>query len=445
MGRMTEAVARSVYRGALGTVAAALEGARRVPGAPARLRAESDRLAHLEPAEQAALVAAPAVWVHAASLGELTGVRPLLREMRARMPGRQLIVSTMTRTGLAMARALDDAHLARIFPLDAPRVVERALAPMRLEAFLFSETEIWPTWLEALRVRRVPTIMVSGRIGDGTLRRARWLRALYRPALVEVTCCMQSQQDADRIVHLGADPRRVQVAGSLKFDADAIAPASGAVLSLAGWLERGHRRLIVAGSTHAGEETMLLDAYRRVAADHPEAVLLLAPRHPERFEDVAGLVAASGMRLHRFSALTPDADPGDAGGPTVVLLDRMGVLAACYPLGIVAFVGGSLVPIGGHNVLEAAQVGVAVLVGPHTHSTRDAVEPLLAAGGAARVASTDDVVRELERILVEPGLAAAMGLRARRASRAGEGAVERHLKVIAARLSAASFKRREED
>lgn len=445
MGRLLEAAWRGAYRGAMGSAAAVLEVGRRLPVLPSRLRRESDRLGHLGTEEQAAASGTSAVWVHAASLGELTGVRPLIRELRARVPGRQVIVSTMTRTGLGMARALDDAHLALLLPLDAPRVVERVLRPLNLECFLFTETEIWPTWLEALRLRRIPAIMVSGRVGEATARRARWLRPLYRPALAEVTCCMQTPVDAERIVALGADPRRVQVAGSLKFDVDAVLGSGSPIARLADWLEGDGRRLIVAGSTHAGEETLLLEAYGRVVRRHPEAALLLAPRHPERFEEVARLVEASGTPLRRFGEIADGGPPPAGGDPLVVLLDRMGLLAACYALGVVAFVGGSLVPVGGHNVLEPAQAGVAVLVGPHTEHAREAIEPMLAAGGARRVASAADLEESLEQLLAEPGLAAAMGLRARRAGRAGEGAVERHLKVIAARLSAASFKRRVED
>lgn len=441
MGRVTEAVFRTAYRGVMGAAAGLLEAARWGPILPARLRAEQDRLGYLDASEQAAASGTPAVWVHAASLGELTGVRPLIRELRLRVPGRQVIVSTMTRTGLGMARALDDVHAARILPLDAPRVVERVLGPLTLDAFLFSETEIWPCWLEALRVRRIPTLMVSGRVGESTIKRARWLRPLYRPALVDVTCCMQTEGDAERVVALGADPRRVQVTGSLKFDVDAVPPGDSPVGRLGRWLEADDRRLVVAGSTHAGEEEVLLDVYARVGARHGEAVLLLAPRHPERFDEVAALVERVGLPLRRFSDIVHGDGERAGSGPLVVLLDAMGVLAECYGLGIVAFVGGSLAPIGGHNVLEPAQRGVAVLVGPHTETARESLEPLLAAGGALRVESSTDLEEALEQILGEPGLAVAMGTRARRAARVGEGAVERHLKVIAARLSAATFKR----
>jgi 3-deoxy-D-manno-octulosonic-acid transferase len=445
MGRLLEAVVRATYRGTMGVAAGALEVGRRLPLLPPRLRAHADRLGYLDAPDQAAASGTAAVWVHAASLGELTGVRPLVRELRARVPGRQVIVSTMTRTGLAMARALDEAHLALLLPLDAPRVVERVLEPLDLEAFLFTETEIWPTWLEALRARRIPTIMVSGRVGERTARRARWLRPLYGPALVEVTCCMQTAADAERVVALGADPRRVQVAGSLKFDVEAVASGASRAARLASWLEATSRRLIVCGSTHAGEERMLLEAYARLAPRHPDAAMLLAPRHPERFEEVAALVEERGLPLTRFSSLVDGGPAASSGAPAIVLLDEMGVLASCYPLAVAAFVGGSLVPVGGHNVLEPAQAGIAVLVGPHTETARDTVEPLVTAGGAMRVGSVADLEGSFDQLLGEPGLAAAMGLRARRAGRAGEGAVERHLKVIAARLSAASFKRRIEE
>src|SRR2546428_4785783 len=249
--------------------------ASRLPGAPARWRALGARLGRLTDDERTLASGAPAVWLHAASVGELNAARPLLRRLRERFAERLCVVSTLTRTGLELARASPEAHLALLLPLDAPRTVRRLLAHFQLEAFFFTETEIWPTLLTELADRGVPAFMVSGRVGPGTIRRARWLRPLYRRALAGVDCCMQSEEDAQRILALGADPRRVQVAGSLKFESASADPRPD-VLRLAA--APGARRMIVAGSTHAGEDEMVLEAFRRVLAGRAPPSPPPAPR-----------------------------------------------------------------------------------------------------------------------------------------------------------------------
>jgi 3-deoxy-D-manno-octulosonic-acid transferase len=436
---MTAAVLGATYRSAMSVGAAMARGIVGFPGAPARWRALGDRLGALSGEERAMSAGVPAFWVHAASVGELNAVRPLVTQLRARFPGRVCIVSTLTRTGLALARTMREAHVARLFPLDAPQVVRRVLRDVRLEAFLFTETEIWPTWLLALETERVPAFMVSGRVSARTAARARWLRPLYRTALASVTCCMQTEDDAARIVTLGAEPARVHVAGSLKFDA-AAAEAPPEVARLATLLEDAGRRTIVAGSTHDGEEAIVLDAYDRVVRGQRDAALLLAPRHPERLDAVAALVASRRLALVRYGALTA----GEASlpaGPAVILLDVVGPLAHCYRVGVVAFVGGSLVPVGGHNVIEPARVARPVVVGPHTENARDVVERLLAVRGAVRVDSTEALAWTFDHLLAHPDEAAAMGRRAQALVQTGQGAVERHMKILAARLSSASFAR----
>jgi 3-deoxy-D-manno-octulosonic-acid transferase len=427
---MTGGVYRTVMRlAAVGATVASV-----VPG---RWRGVGDRLGRLAADERAAASSAPALWIHAASVGELTAVRPLLAQLRTRFPGRLVVVSTLTRTGLALARDLPDVHVAFLLPLDAPGPIRKLLKAIRVEAFFFTETEIWPTLLAALAQHRVPAIMVSGRISERTMARVRWLRPLYRTALATVTCCMQTDEDAARIVALGADPRRVKVAGSLKFDAEAAEPPAD--VQAVGALLAG-RTVVVAGSTHEGEETILVDVLQRLALGHPGLLLLLAPRHPERFDGVADAIAARGVPLVRWSALAAGtgAVPEAAG---VILLDTVGILAHCYALGRIAFVGGSLVPVGGHNVIEPARHSVPVIVGPHTKNGGPVVERLIAAGGGMRVGTADQLALALDHLLAEPERAHDMGLRAWSAAQTGQGAVERHMKIIATVLESATFAR----
>jgi 3-deoxy-D-manno-octulosonic-acid transferase len=421
----------------MAVLAAMAELLSRLPGAPLAWRRLRDRLGHLEDAQRAGASALPAVWVHAASVGELNAVQPILRAIRQRMPGRQVVVSTLTRTGLARARAMSEVHVALLLPLDATRPVRRLTAAFQLEAFLFTETEIWPTWLDEMERLGVPTFMVSGRVSERTAARAPLLRLLFRRSLRSVTCCMQTAADATRMVAIGADPGRVQVAGSLKDEA--AAPESPRVAAFGRWLDGGGRRLIVAGSTHEGEDRPILEAYARVRGLHPEVVLLLAPRHPERFAAVAKLVEECSLGLLRFSQV--DGTEASARAAQVVLLDEMGPLAECYRAAVVAFVGGSLVEVGGHNVLEPAAVGTPVIVGPHTANAADATQRLLDAGGAMRVSSAESLALALDHVIAEPGVARAMGERAQAAARAGQGALGRHLKILAARLTAARFAR----
>jgi 3-deoxy-D-manno-octulosonic-acid transferase len=422
------------------TVAAgAARGVAVLPGVPESWRDLRDRLGAVSAEDRAVAAGAPALWIHAASVGELNAVRPLVTQLRTRFPGRACIVSTMTRTGLALAREIPEVHLARLLPLDAPGVVADVLDEVRLEAFLFTETEIWPTWLLALADRGVPAVMVSGRVSERTVARTRWLRPLYRAALAPVTCCMQTDADAARIVALGAEPMRVHVTGSLKFDAAPAAPPEG-VERLRALLEAGGRRTIVGGSTHEGEEEALVDAYDRTVRGHRDAVLILAPRHPERLAAVATLVEARGLPLVRYSALGAEGATLPAG-PLVVLLDVVGPLAHCYGLGRIAFVGGSLVPVGGHNVLEPARVASAIVVGPHTANAADVVQRLLTGRGALRVDSAEALAWTLDHLLANPEEAIAIGQRAFALVQTGQGAVERHMKIIAARLISASFAR----
>jgi len=431
---MTARAAFATYRGVMTAAAAVARVASGLPLAPARWRRLGERLGRLPTSERGVAFAGTAVWLHAASVGELVAIRLLLRRLRERFPERLYVVSTNTRTGLELAQNMPDAHLALLLPLDARGPVRRLLAGFRLEAFLFTETEVWPTLLTELAEAHVPAFMVSGRVSERSIRRARWLRPLYRRALANVTCCMQTEEDAKRIIALGADPRRVQVAGSLKFDTDLVEPPAE-VQRLSVALES--RRLIVAGSTHPGEDEAVLDAYRRIVPGRQDVVLLIAPRHPDRVKAVEALVRASGLPLVRYSAL------GDAPvpAPGVILLDTVGTLAYCYALALAAFVGGSLVPVGGHNVLEPARAGRPVLVGPHTAHAAEVVDRLVAGGGAVRVTSTDSLAWTLAGLLDAPERAADMGRRARALVETGQGAVDRHLKIIAARLTSTRFAR----
>jgi len=423
----------TAYRGAMAVVAGAAGMLGRVRSS--RWQEVGERLGKLPAGDRAAATSAPALWVHAASVGELQAIRTLLPGLRQRWPGRLLVVSTTTRTGLALAREIPEVHIAFLLPLDARATIRPLLRTLRLDGFLFTETEIWPTLLTELHAAGVPALMVSGRVSERNVAKARWLRPLYRRALADVTCCMQTEEDARRIVALGADQHRVHVAGSLKTAAQAIAPTP-AVEAVGRALGTPARPVLIAGSTHEGEEAAALEAYRRALAVVPTLVLLVAPRHPERFTRAGEVIREAGMTPLRFAELAAGAAV-PASGPVVVLLDEIGTLASAYNLGRLAFVGGSLAPVGGHNVLEPARAGVPVLVGPHTANAAETVDALLDAGGGLRVESTEDFGDVVVSLVGDQPRLARMGERGRLAAAAGADVVGRHLRLIGARLATA--------
>jgi 3-deoxy-D-manno-octulosonic-acid transferase len=367
----------------------------------------------------AAAGAAP-VWVHGASVGEIRAALPLLDALRAR--GHAVVASTMTATGRAQARAARPELACGLAPLDHPWAVARALARVRPRALVFVETELWPSWVRAADERGVPALVVSGRLSERSF--ARWRRAagLLRGTLARYRAIgARSEADAARFVALGAAPERVTVCGDLKLDAPpppAPAPALAALL--------GAVPIFVAGSTHEGEEAVALSAFAAAVRAGTEAALVLAPRHPERFERVAALVAERGLPLRRRSA------PGE--GPLrpgeVLLLDTLGELASLYPRAAVAFVGGTLAPIGGHSVVEPALAGCPVLLGPHLANTRDSAALLIEAGAATPVSDAEALAAAVAAALAEPAEARARGARGSAALAAHRGATARCVALI---------------
>jgi 3-deoxy-D-manno-octulosonic-acid transferase len=372
----------------------------------------------------------PRCWVHAVSVGESAAAVPLVEAIHRRWPELGILVSTITPTGARIvADRLAGTAVHRYFPLDLPRPVRRALEAARPRFFIAIETELWPNFLRALARRRTPAMIANGRISDRSFRRYLRVRWLMRRVLADVSVfAMQSEEDARRIVALGAPAERVVVTGNLKSDLVPDADAADTA-----WRERlGLRatdRLWIAGSTHRGEEAMVLDAFLRARARCPDLALLLAPRHPERAGEVLELIRERGLAPVRRSRLPEERAPG-----AVVLLDTVGELAALYALAEVVFVGGSLVPVGGHNVLEPAMRGKPVLYGPHTSNFREGALLLERSGGGLVVKDALELERELSRLLEDQDLARRMGDAARAAFAGRQGAVSATLDLIARHL-----------
>ncbi len=314
------------------------------------------------------------VWCHAVSVGEVRAISPMLMllDEEERTKGR-IVLSTVTLTGQETANR-ECGFVSRIFyfPLDLPFVVDRTIRRVKPEIFITTETEIWPNFFHSCFLRNIPVVVVNGRISDGSFSRYLKFRWFFRPLLEKVTMfLMQSEEDARRILELGANPDSVIITGNMKYDR--VPEPVALPEDVKRWAEGGF--LLVAGSTHAGEEEIVLEAINGL--EETDILLALVPRHPERFGEVAGLLEEKGIPFTRYTdILTGSPVQGD-----VVLVDAMGVLDGFYALADVAFVGGSLVPVGGHNLLEPAMHGVPVLTGPYLHNFRDIAKSLVDSGG----------------------------------------------------------------
>jgi 3-deoxy-D-manno-octulosonic-acid transferase len=367
------------------------------------------------------------LWVHAASVGEILAASHLVDALQAK--GHAVITSTSTATGREVMAAARPSLSCRIAPLDHPWCVDAALARVAPRALVLIETELWPTWIAAAARRGIPVVLVSGRLSDRSFPRYRRVASLLRRTLAKLSAVgAQTSRDRDRFVALGAPPERVTVSGDLKLEQGPVprALAPDLAAAIAGV------PLLVAGSTHAGEEAAALAALAAVESSGLRAALLIAPRHLDRTGEVVAAVRASGRRLVRRSGL-PEAPlaPGD-----VLVLDTLGELAAVYARAAVAFVGGTLAPVGGHNVLEPATARRPVVFGPHTENVRHAVELLVDAGGGLRVRDAAGLSDAFCALLRDPQAADARGLAGWQALQRHRGSAERSAQLVLSVLGA---------
>ena len=359
------------------------------------------------------------IWIHAVSVGEVLAARTLVPALRERFPGHRVFLSTTTQTGNAVAargaRDLDGLFYA---PFDWPGPVRQALSVLNPELLLLVETELWPNLIHQAHRRGTRVAVVNGRISNRSFGRYRQLRGFLRQVLGEVDLfLMQSPAHAERIRELGAPPDRIQVTGNLKYDAvDPGRPPERLVRLLEG---QPPRPLWIAGSTVAGEEELVLRAFHRVRERVGDAGFLMAPRHPERFDAVPPLVEAAGFRCRRRSTL----EPGAWGDGEVLLLDTLGELARLYALASVVFVGGSLVPSGGHNILEPAAAGKPVVVGPHMENFQEIADQFLSEEALVQVGSPEDLGGAVAELMLDEARRRALGERARGLVERNRGAV----------------------
>jgi len=310
------------------------------------------------------------IWLHAASVGEIVAASPIIKEIRCQFPGKPILVSVVTANGYAMAkRIITDADSIIFFPIDLPGISYYVVKRIRPSVFLMVETELWPNFLKAARHFSIPVMMVNGRISDKSVGRYRYLYTVLQDMLNTVNIfCMQSTIDAQYIVHLGADPKRVVVTGNTKFDQNYTNVSQVEQQVIVEQMGFTHDALIlVAGSTHKGEEEILFAAFKKVRESFPQVKLIIAPRDIMRVEELTYLAASFGLVAKSRTLLLEKL----SNQHDVVLLDTIGELGKIYSVGTIIYVGGSLVAQGGHNILEPAAHGKPILVGPHMFNFKD--------------------------------------------------------------------------
>jgi 3-deoxy-D-manno-octulosonic-acid transferase len=384
---------------------------------------------------------APSIWLHAVSLGEMSAAAPLARALRRRFPEIPLVVTTATPAGRARAAALFEGEAdIRFLPYDTPASVRRFLKRTRPRAAIIMETELWPNLLRECERGGIPVLLASARLSATSVSRYRRFGSLFAGVFGKnLLVAAQSAQDAERFKSIGAPAEQIQVVGNVKFDLelDAGIVRAGQALRSA-YAAAGTRPVWIAGSTHAGEDEQVLDAHALLLESIPNAVLLLVPRHADRFAAVADLLARRGVKFARRSRMASGAEAAPLLSETSVLLvDTVGELLTLYASADAAFVGGSLVPVGGHNLLEPAALGLPVLTGPYFSNSREIAQLLLARGAALQVAGAQDLAATLKRLLAEPAAREQMGSIGKEIIAANRGSVARLLAIIESSLPAA--------
>lgn len=345
------------------------------------------------------------LWIHAASVGEVRSTEPLINELKSRMPQRKILLSTFTAAGNRVAKQIAAADAVIFLPLDLLWVLRWTLSRINPAALIVIETEIWPNLLREAYRRGMPTLLLSGRLSAKSLGRYLPFRFFFRHVLGYFTVMgMQSREDAERILQLGADEKRVSVAGSLKFAASR--PSRGQEARQISSIDSIHDKLwLVAASTHRGEEEILLKVYETLQSGHPRLSMILAPRHPERFDEVEKLLKAGRFSFHRRSRVEKD----NLFAKQILLLDSVGELVDFFPIGDIVFVGGSMVDRGGHNLLEPAGSEKAILFGPYMANFRKIADEFLRAGAAIEVRDAEMLSSVLAELLGDSARRRRMG------------------------------------
>lgn len=368
------------------------------------------------------------IWVHAVSVGEVLAAKSLIGALQKGYPDYPLVISTTTITGNRIAQQIfPEVDGVVFFPFDWSFSIRRSLSRLNPVLLVILETELWPNALRQCKRRGIPVVLVNGRLSSRSYGRYLKIRTLFRRVLKDVDFyCMQSEEDARRIISLGARQDKVMATGNLKYDTDEPPASSKTTKLLSGLLGvKPETPVIVAGSTEKGEEEMMLTSFRKVKKKYPQAKMILAPRRPTRFDEVEKLLRSSSFCYRRRSKY------GEEGGePELLLLDTIGELTSAYALGRINFVGGSLVPVGGHNILEPASRGKPVVFGRYMDNFKAISQLFLKEEGGIMVNNQQELTQAFLQLLEDDGLCARMGKKARQIVKANRGATDKSLAII---------------
>lgn len=387
----------------------------------------SERLGWVQPCDK------PVIWLHAVSLGELMAARPLIHELQAKFSDHIIFISNMTVTGSKLAQQLaqNNPQIRHAFvPYDLPFAIQRFLNRLKPEIAIVMETELWPNLLHYTAKYRIPILLANARLSEKSFHGYRKLKIFFKPLLQKIDCiAAQTQADAERFIQLGATANNVQVFGNIKYD----------VAIPEQLIEQGRqfreslgreRAVLIAASTHAGEETKVLASFSKLLEKYPNALLILVPRHPERFEEVATLCQNRG-----FSFLRRSQKPQNFDSTQIFLGDSMGELFFYYAVADIAFVGGSFAAVGGHNLLEPAALQIPVLSGPQLHNFTEISNLLLAAKGLLVVNDENELLQTWKKLLSDRQLCVEIGKNAQNVVNKNKGAILRYLDYLGQQLS----------
>ena len=369
-----------------------------------------------------------AIWVHAASVGEVVAASPIVRELKNRYPQEMVVVSVVTATGHRMAQRIipeADGHI--FFPFDLPVITERIVDIVNPKVIILIETELWPNFLRLAWHKKIPVMMMNGRISDRSMKRYSLIKRFTSRMLLQIRAfCMQSETDAGHIISMGALSERVTITGNTKYDETYAEVGEDEKNQLRKEFRfDGMEPVIVAGSTHRGEEEMVIKTFRKVMEKYPNARLLLAVREITRAPSVFSMVKEAGLTVLRRSQMQTEKDIVER--PEVIILDTIGELGRLYSLADVVFVGGSFVKVGGHNILEPAAHGKPILVGPHMFNFRDIFEILSRRGACIMNANQKDFEKTVFQLLHNPARIKRMGIAALEVVRENQGATQRNI------------------
>jgi 3-deoxy-D-manno-octulosonic-acid transferase len=391
-----------------------------------------ERFGRISAAERAVLGNKPVIWLHAVSVGEAIAARPLLKALRTQYPGHAILISNTTETGRAISSTFPEKDLCIYFPFDFLPAVCSSLRIIKPELIIIMETEIWPNFTREAANRGIPVMLANGRISDRSYNRYLKFDWFFRPALQQFSSlCMQTEVDRERIIAIGAAPERTFVTGNLKYDI----PYHPVPDKEKNELRRQYAipttlTVLIAASTHPGEEELILSAYRELLTTSDQLFLVLVPRHPERATEVAILLERMALPYRLRTSLTTEAGAEFRHGE-VLLVDSIGEMMGLYALSNLAFVGGSLKPTGGHNLLEPASLGIASIFGPHMNNFREIAALVLRYGAGIQLEAPDELVEALRSVVSSETLRQVLGQNGLKMMRDNGGATTHHMQEIA--------------